>query len=79
MAELAPGVTDVGDRVQIGTAAGPVTLHESSMGLLKAVPATGAMAMTSVTWLQNCAVKLAEAGWSEKSGGVVVPKVAVTK
>ena len=79
VAEFAPGVTDVEDRVHIATVAGPVTVHESRMGLLKAVPATGAMAMTSVTWLPSCAVKLAEAGRSEKSGEILVPKVAVTK
>ena len=35
--------------------------------------------MTSVTWPPRCAVKLADAGVMEKSGGEPVPlKVAVT-
>ena len=47
------------------------------MALPKEPPFREAMVMTSVTWLPRWADKLAEAGWSEKSGGVV-SKVAVT-
>lgn len=48
-AELVPGVTDVGDRAQVGVGAGPLAAHESWIALPKDPPVEGAIVMTSVT------------------------------
>ena len=72
---LAAGVTDEGDSAHVGMGVVPVTAHESWMALPKELPISGAIVMTSVIWLPRWAVRVADDGCSEKSGGV---KVAVT-
>jgi hypothetical protein len=79
VAEFAPGVTDVGLRLQVGAGAGPaVTVHVSRIAVAKG-PFCGVRVMASVVNAPSCIVKLADAGASEKSGaGGAVLKVAVT-
>jgi len=65
--ELAPGVTEAGEKIQVGRGAGPlVTAHVSRTGLVKG-PFRPARVMRSVPCPAGCRVNLVDAGVSEKS------------
>ena len=66
-----PGVTDVGERAQIGSGAGPITEQESSTVFPKA-PFCGAIVTTSASCVPGWTVKLVDAGLSKKSGVLIV-------
>lgn len=71
---LALGVTDEGDKAQVGIGAGPATAQESWIAFMND-PFWGLMVMTSFPCAPDCRLRLVAAGLKEKSIGL---NVAVT-
>ncbi len=67
LVEFAPGVTEEGEKEQVGTGAGPARAQLSWMALVKG-PYFGAMVTTSVTLPPGCSVRLEFAGVKANPG-----------
>ena len=66
-----PGVTDVGERAQIGSGAGPIT-EQVSLTVFPKAPFCGEIVMMSAPCVPGWTVKLVDAGLSMKSGVLIV-------